>query len=113
MQEVNKHMGEKHSKKTLREIANATKNRREIVEAGLTRREMVKMGLLTSAGMLVPIKGLSARWADPKHRVPLHSPIEPAPDTFPGAAQHRHERRNADKGKGNSEPESGPAAGKF
>jgi FtsP/CotA-like multicopper oxidase with cupredoxin domain len=70
-------MGEKHSKKTLREIANATKNRREIVEAGLTRREMVKMGLLTSAGMLVPVKGLSARWADPKHRVPLHSPMSP------------------------------------
>lgn len=39
----------------------ARKNRQEIIRAGLSRREMFKMGLLTSAGLLVPIRGLSAR----------------------------------------------------
>lgn len=75
-------MSEKHSKKTLKEIAEAAKNRREIIAAKLSRREMIKMGLLTSAGMLVPVKGLSARWADPKHRVPLHQSVSPSVQPF-------------------------------
>jgi FtsP/CotA-like multicopper oxidase with cupredoxin domain len=39
----------------------AARNRRELIAAGFTRRDMMKMGLLTSAGMLIPMKGLSAR----------------------------------------------------
>jgi FtsP/CotA-like multicopper oxidase with cupredoxin domain len=39
----------------------AAKNRRELVAAHLSRRDMMKMGLLTSAGMLIPKVGLSAR----------------------------------------------------
>ncbi len=38
----------------------AAKNRRELIAAGLKRRDLMKMGLLTAAGMLMPIKGLSA-----------------------------------------------------
>lgn len=44
-----------------REKQAAALNRREIISAQLSRREMVKMGLLTSAGLLVAKKGLSAR----------------------------------------------------
>jgi len=45
-----------------RDMDNARKNRLEIIAAGLKRRDLFKMGLLTSAGFLVPKKGLSA-WA--------------------------------------------------
>src|ERR687897_1344879 len=39
----------------------AANNRRELIAAGFKRRDLLKMGLLTSAGMLIPKKGLSAR----------------------------------------------------
>ena len=39
----------------------AARNRREIVAAGLSRRDMLRMGLLTGAGLLVPMSGLSVR----------------------------------------------------
>ena len=39
----------------------AADNRRELIAAGFKRRDLLKMGLLTSAGMLIPQKGLSAR----------------------------------------------------
>jgi FtsP/CotA-like multicopper oxidase with cupredoxin domain len=38
----------------------ARKNRQEIVRARLGRRDLLKLGLLTSAGHLVPVRGLSA-----------------------------------------------------
>ena len=38
----------------------AANNRSELVAAGFRRRDLLKMGLLTSAGMLIPKKGLSA-----------------------------------------------------
>jgi hypothetical protein len=44
-----------------KEKQQAAKNRREIIAAGLSRRDMLKMGLLTSAGLLVPMSGLSVR----------------------------------------------------
>src|SRR6266852_5516453 len=44
-------LGEKVSGARFREMENAAKN----------RRDLIKMGLLTSAGMLVPKLGLSAR----------------------------------------------------
>jgi FtsP/CotA-like multicopper oxidase with cupredoxin domain len=54
--------GEKVSGARHREMLTAAKNRRELIAAGLTsRRDLFKMGLLTSAGMLVPKLGLSAR----------------------------------------------------
>lgn len=39
----------------------AAKNRRELIAQGFSRRDLLKMGLLTSAGMLIPKMGLSAR----------------------------------------------------
>jgi len=38
----------------------AAHNRRELIAAGFKRRDLLKMGLLTSAGLLIPKKGLSA-----------------------------------------------------
>src|SRR5512145_869918 len=51
----------KRNRRLEKEIRDAAKNRREIIAARLSRRDLVKMGLLTSAGFLVPKKGLSAR----------------------------------------------------
>ena len=51
----------KINRRAEKEKQQAAKNRREIIAAGLSRREMIKMGLLTSAGMLVPMSGLSVR----------------------------------------------------
>ena len=51
----------KRNRRTEKEILDAAKNRREIIAARLSRRDMIKMGLLTSTGMLIPKKGLSAR----------------------------------------------------
>jgi FtsP/CotA-like multicopper oxidase with cupredoxin domain len=51
----------KINRRRLKEIENAANNRREIIAAQLSRREMMKMGLLTSAGYLIPKKGLSSR----------------------------------------------------
>src|SRR5262249_40897726 len=58
--------GEKVSRARFREMVNAAKNRRELIAAGLTsRRDLVKMGLLTAAGTLAPIRGLSAQTLSP------------------------------------------------
>lgn len=65
-----------------KEIQDAARNRREIIAAQLTRRDMVKMGLLTSAGMLVPVKGLSARARDPRGIIPLDNPQSPPTTPF-------------------------------
>jgi FtsP/CotA-like multicopper oxidase with cupredoxin domain len=51
----------KINRKRKREAIAAQKNRREIVAAQLNRRDLMKLGLLTSAGYLIPVKGLSAR----------------------------------------------------
>jgi FtsP/CotA-like multicopper oxidase with cupredoxin domain len=52
---------EKISKTRYREMLAAAKNRREIIAAGLGRRDLLKMGLVTAAGSLKPIRGLSAQ----------------------------------------------------
>ncbi|HKY04828.1 MAG TPA: hypothetical protein VJQ56_08060, partial [Blastocatellia bacterium] len=44
-----------------KEVEAAAKNRYEIIKARLSRRDMIKAGLLTSAGLLIPKRGLSAR----------------------------------------------------
>jgi FtsP/CotA-like multicopper oxidase with cupredoxin domain len=51
----------KRNRRLEQEIRDAAKNRREIIAARLNRRDLIKMGLLTSAGYLIPKKGLSAR----------------------------------------------------
>jgi hypothetical protein len=51
----------KRNRRKAKEILDAAKNRRELIAARLSRRDLMKMGLLTSAGFLIPRKGLSAR----------------------------------------------------
>ena len=51
----------KINRRAEKEKQQAAKNRRELISAGLNRRDMIKMGLLTSAGLLIPMSGLSVR----------------------------------------------------
>lgn len=51
----------KRNRRREKEALAAAKNRREIIAARLSRRDLMKMGLLTSTGMLIPKRGLSAR----------------------------------------------------
>jgi len=53
--------GEKVSRARYREMLNAATNRRELIAARFDRRELIRMGLVTAAGSLVSMKGLSAR----------------------------------------------------
>src|SRR6185295_16011126 len=50
----------KRNRKQEKERQIAAHNRRELIAAGFKRRDLLKMGLLTSAGLLIPKKGLSA-----------------------------------------------------
>ena len=69
--------GEKVSKTRYREMLAAAKNRRELITADLGRRDLLKMGLLTAAGTLLPIRGLSARKSPGSNSVCVPS-FEPA-----------------------------------
>jgi FtsP/CotA-like multicopper oxidase with cupredoxin domain len=64
MRERNFWLSEKASKARLREAENARKNRQEIVKAHsqghVSRRDLIKMGLISGAGLLLPMNGLSA-----------------------------------------------------
>ncbi len=71
----------KRDRRREKERQNATKNRRELIEAGFTRRDLIKMGLIGATGMLLPIKGLSARARDPYGRIP-EDPESPHTDPF-------------------------------
>ena len=51
----------KKNRRREKEILDAAKNRREIIAAQLSRRDLMRLGLLTSAGFLIPKRGLSAR----------------------------------------------------
>lgn len=51
----------KINRRAEKEKQQAARNRREIIAAGLSRRDMIRMGLLTGAGLLVPMSGLSVR----------------------------------------------------
>jgi manganese oxidase len=63
MSERNFFLPENASKARLREAENARRNRLEILKAHsqgqVTRRDLIKMGLMTGAGLLLPIRGLS------------------------------------------------------
>ena len=50
----------KRNRRQEKERQIAAYNRRELIAAGFKRRDLLKMGLLTSAGLLIPKKGLSA-----------------------------------------------------
>ena len=99
----------KINRRRQKEIEKAAKNRREIIAAGLSRREMMKMGLLTSAGYLIPKKGLSSRpltsagfenntcqsppttafvepFAPMQVKRPVTAPLNPAPTVAPNNA---------------------------
>jgi FtsP/CotA-like multicopper oxidase with cupredoxin domain len=50
----------KRNRRKEKEKQTAADNRAELIAAGFRRRDLLKMGLLTSAGLLIPKKGLSA-----------------------------------------------------
>lgn len=50
----------KRNRRKEKEKQTAANNRAELIAAGFRRRDLLKMGLLTSAGLLIPKKGLSA-----------------------------------------------------
>ena len=104
----------KRNRKKEKEKQTAADNRRELIAAGFKRRDLLKMGLLTSAGMLIPKKGLSAHplntrgafdddepnspdttpWQDEMPRLPVLQPVpalNPAPQKYPntGAGEAR------------------------
>jgi FtsP/CotA-like multicopper oxidase with cupredoxin domain len=72
----------KRNRKKEKEKQVAANNRRELIAAGFKRRDLLKMGLLTSAGMLIPKKGLSAH---PRTRsgFALDDDEPDSPDTTP------------------------------
>ena len=78
--------GQRVSKAQYKEMLNAAKNRRELIAAQFSRRELIKMGLVTSAGLLTPISGLSARAFDqqgfPQLCGPLNQPASPQTRPF-------------------------------
>src|SRR4026207_2310688 len=63
MPDSNFFLSPKASKARLREAEQARKNRWDIINAHsqgqVSRRDLIKMGLFTSAGLLIPISGLS------------------------------------------------------
>src|ERR1700755_3688277 len=64
----------------------AAKNRRELIAEGFNRRDLLKMGLLTSAGLLIPKSGLSARplgSAGYFDNTPQSPPTTPFVETMP------------------------------
>lgn len=73
----------KTDKKAEKEKHQAERERREIVKAGLSRRDMIKMGLLTSAGLLVPKRGLSARALSSAGRISGSGGSPSSPPTTP------------------------------
>ncbi len=68
----------KRNKTKEKERENAAKNRRELIAARLSRRDLMKMGLLTSAGLLIPKRGLSARALNSAGEPTLWMPSPPA-----------------------------------
>jgi FtsP/CotA-like multicopper oxidase with cupredoxin domain len=72
----------KRNRRKEREKQTAADNRSELIAAGFKRRDLLKMGLLTSAGMLIPKKGLSAH---PMTRsgFPMDDDEPNSPDTTP------------------------------
>src|SRR5687768_1278160 len=102
----------KRNRRKEKDKQTAANNRAELIAAGFKRRDLLKMGLLTSAGLLIPKKGLSAHplntrgsfdddepnspdttpWQDEMPRLPVLQPVplaslNPAPQKYPNNAQ--------------------------
>src|SRR5919112_96027 len=83
MPDSNFYLSPKASKARLREAEQARKNRWDIINAHsqgqVSRRDLIKMGLFTSAGLMVPISGLSpfARSAFASSNIPTGLPPSP------------------------------------
>jgi manganese oxidase len=83
MPDRNFFLSPKASKARLREAEQARRNRWEIIKANsqgqVSRRDLIKMGLFTSAGLLIPISGLSpfARSAFADSNIPTGLPPSP------------------------------------
>src|SRR3569832_1652073 len=83
MPDSNFYLSPKASKARLREAEQARKNRWEIINANtqgqVSRRDLIKMGLFTSAGLMLPISGLSpfGRSAFASSNIPTGLPPSP------------------------------------
>ena len=83
MPDRNFFLSPKASKARLREAEQARKNRQEIIKARsqgqISRRDLIKMGIFTSAGLMLPISGLSpfARSAYADSNIPTGLPPSP------------------------------------
>src|SRR6185503_18305014 len=83
MSDSNFFLSPKASKARIREAEQARRNRWEIIQANsqgqVSRRDLIKMGLFTSAGLLIPISGLSpfARSAFASSNIPTGLPPSP------------------------------------
>src|SRR4029078_7894294 len=83
MPDRNFFLSPKASKARLREAEQARRNRQEIIKANsqgqVSRRDLIKMGLFTSAGLLIPVSGLSpfARSAFAASNIPTGLPPSP------------------------------------
>src|ERR1044072_9568115 len=83
MPDSNFFLSPKASKARLREAEQARKNRWEIINANtqgqVSRRDLIKMGLFTSAGLMLPISGLSpfGRSAFASSNIPTGLPPSP------------------------------------
>src|SRR5215510_14289924 len=83
MSDRNFFLSPKASKARLREAENARKNRWDIIKSHshgqVSRRDLIKMGLFTSAGLMLPISGLSpfARSAYADSNIPTGLPPSP------------------------------------
>ena len=77
----------KRNRRKEKERQTAANNRRELIAAGFKRRDLLKMGLLTSAGMLIPKKGLSAHPINSagfgRTTIPNSPPTTPFQDNMP------------------------------
>ena len=76
----------KRNKRQEKDRQIAAHNRRELIAAGFKRRDLLKLGLLTSAGMLVPMKGLSAHPINSAGMVfddPVSPPTTPFQENMP------------------------------
>ncbi len=72
----------KRNRRREKESQTAANNRRELIAAGFKRRDLLKMGLLTSAGMLIAKKGLSAHPLTSTGFVSLDDPQSPPTTPF-------------------------------
>jgi FtsP/CotA-like multicopper oxidase with cupredoxin domain len=72
----------KRNRKRERDAELAANNRRELIAAGLKRRDFLKMGLLTTAGLLIAKKGLSA-FPTTRSGFPLGNDQPSSPPTTP------------------------------